>query len=92
VRTTDLALSTGSVIRPFACSRLRVSQSKPFQALVPSCRVKYRSARTVSSIFSVSISMVRPFEKLVRTPHSGWYAQGSCGMLDEDPKAFTSDA
>ena len=35
-----------------------VSQSKPFHALAPSCSVKWRSARTVSSIFSVSISMV----------------------------------
>src|SRR5580658_6146947 len=46
---TELALLTGSEMKPLACSRFRVSQSKPFQALAPSCRVKYRSARTASS-------------------------------------------
>jgi hypothetical protein len=66
VSTTDFALLTGFEIRPFACSRLRVSQSKPFPALAPSCRVKYRSARTASSIFSASISIVR---HLLRNSH-----------------------
>ena len=43
---TGLALLTELEIKPLACSRFRVSQSKPFQALAPSCRVRYRSART----------------------------------------------
>ena len=57
VRTTDLALPTGSDKKPFRWSRFMVSQSNPFHALVPSCSVKWRSARTASSIFLVSISM-----------------------------------
>jgi hypothetical protein len=40
VRTTDLALLAGSEIKPLACSRFRLSQSKPFQALTLSWRVK----------------------------------------------------
>jgi hypothetical protein len=50
-------LANESEIKPLACSRFRVSQSKPFQALAPSCKIKCRSARTASSTLSVSISM-----------------------------------
>ncbi len=45
-----------------------VSQSNPFHALPPSCSVKWRSARTVSSIFLGIDIHARSFNRCGKDP------------------------
>src|SRR5215475_11294318 len=62
------------------------SQSWPFHARPLSCSVNQSSARTISSILLVSISMIRTLHL-----RSGWVRPGRLAERDPEPIAVAND-